>query len=107
MARRRSLGRYPLEPYQAPVYLKLWIALVILAGCSSVQWQKPGATPENIDADLRACNSAAEAVPTVPFPRSPLGNDMNPADRDADRQFQLAQRVDACMRQRGYSLNSK
>jgi hypothetical protein len=86
--------------------LKRWFALVILAGCSSVQWQKPGATPEGVGADLRACNSAAEAVPTLPFPRTPSGNDMNPADRDADRQFQLAQRVDACMRGKGYSLTS-
>ena len=69
-----------------------------------MQWHKPGASPETIDADLRACNSAAEAVPTVPMPRTPSGNDMNPADRDADRQFQLAQRVDACMRGKGYEL---
>jgi hypothetical protein len=87
-----------------PVHVKRWFALVILAGCSSLQWQKPGATPETVDADVGACNSAAEVVPTVPAPRTPSGNDMNPADRDADRQFQLAQRVDACMRQRGYSL---
>jgi len=75
--------------------------LVILAGCSSVQWQKPGATPEAIDADLRACSSTAEGVSTGPMTRSPSGDDMNPADRDADSQVE---RVDACMRQRGYSL---
>ena len=84
--------------------MKRWIALVILTGCSSVQWQKAGGTPENTGNDLRACNSAAEAVPTVLAPRTASGIDMQPADRDADRQLQLARRVDECMRKRGYSL---
>ena len=82
------------------IYVKRWIVLVILAGCASVQWQKPGATPEAIDADLRACGSVVEAMPTGPMTRSPSGDDMNPADRDADGQLR---RVDACMRGRGYS----
>jgi hypothetical protein len=90
--------------YQTPFDLKRWFALVILAGCSSVQWQKPGTSPEAIDADLRACHLAAEAVPTIPSARTASGIDMQPADRDADRQMQLARRVGDCMRQRGYSL---
>jgi len=80
--------------------MERWIALVILAGCSSVQWQKPGATPAAIDADLRACTGSAESVTAGPMTRSPTGNDMNP-DRDSDSQFQ---RVEACMRGRGYSF---
>jgi hypothetical protein len=69
-----------------------------------VHWQKPGATPANVDADLQACNSAALAVPTIPAPTTASGIDTNPADRDANRQMQLARRVGDCMRQRGYSL---
>ena len=69
-----------------------------------MQWQKPGATPDATDADLRACQLAAEKVPTIPTARTASGIEAQPADRDADRQMQLARRVGDCMRQRGYSL---
>ncbi|HET7364076.1 MAG TPA: hypothetical protein VFJ70_10965 [Burkholderiales bacterium] len=84
-----------------------WLALVLLAGCSSVQWDKPGATPASVDADLRACSTAAQAVPTLAQPRTlSSGAEIqpHPTDRDADRQLQEAQRVQACMRARGYTL---
>ena len=84
-----------------------WLAFVLLAGCSTVQWDKPGATSASVDADLRACSSAAQAVPTVPQLRtSPTGTEIqpHPADRDADRQLQEGQRVQACMRDKGYTL---
>ncbi|MFN2646633.1 MAG: hypothetical protein ABR570_16730 [Burkholderiales bacterium] len=87
--------------------MKKWLALVILAGCSSMQWEKPGATQASIDSDLGACTSAAESVPTLPAPRTTsTGVEMqpHPGDRDADRQLQIAQRVQACMRDKGYAL---
>ena len=87
--------------------MKKWLALVIVTGCSSVQWDKPGATQASLDADLRACTSAAEAVPTVSSLRttsSGIEMQPHPTDRDADRQLQQAQRVQACMRDKGYSL---
>jgi hypothetical protein len=87
--------------------MKKWLALVILAGCSSVQWDKPGATQAGVDADLRACATAADAVPTLTAPRttsSGIEMQPHPTDRDADRQLQQAQRVQACMRDKGYSL---
>ena len=84
-----------------------WLAFVLLAGCSTVQWDKPGATPASVDADLRACSSAAQAVPTVPQLRTTsTGAEIqpHPTDRDADRQLQEGQRVQACMREKGYTL---
>lgn len=87
--------------------MKKWLALALLAGCSTAQWDKPGATQAGIDADLRACTSAAQAVPTLPQPRTTsTGIEMlpHPSDRDADRQLQEAQRVQSCMREKGYTL---
>ena len=85
-----------------------WLALLLLAGCSSVQWDKPGASAASVDADLRACSSAAQAVPTVTQPRTTAtGAEIqpHPSDRDAERQLQEAQRVQACMREKGYTLH--
>jgi hypothetical protein len=93
--------------------LKLaWLALPFLAACAStVEWAKPGATQQAIDADVRACRVAADQVPTLPRPQtappttgagSPTGTDL-----DADRQLQQAQRVEVCMRERGYQLVRK
>ena len=86
---------------------RLWLISLLLAGCSSVQWDKPGATPASLDADLRACTTAAQAVPTVPPLRTTsTGAEIqpHPTDRDADRQLQESQRVQACMREKGYTL---
>jgi hypothetical protein len=84
-----------------------WLALLLLAGCSSVQWDKPGATPASVDADLRACATTAQAAPTVPpLKTTSTGMEIqpHPTDRDADRQLQEGQRVQACMREKGYTL---
>ena len=84
-----------------------WLGLLLIAGCSSVQWEKPGATPTSVDADLRACTTATQAVPTLPQLRTTsTGMEIqpHPTDRDADRQLQEAQRMQACMRAKGYTL---
>lgn len=84
-----------------------WLGLLLIAGCSSVQWDKPGATPASVDADLRTCTTAAQAVPTLPQLRTTsTGMEIqpHPTDRDADRQLQEAQRMQACMREKGYTL---
>jgi hypothetical protein len=87
--------------------MKKWLGVLLVAGCSTVQWDKPGATQASVDADVRACTTAAQAVPTLPQPRTTsFGIEMqpHPTDRDADRQLQEAQRVQACMREKGYTL---
>jgi hypothetical protein len=86
---------------------RAWLALLLLAGCSNVHWDKPGATQGSVDADLRACTTAAQAVPTLPAPKTTstgIEIQPHPTDRDADRQLQEAQRVQACMRDKGYTL---
>ena len=84
-----------------------WLVVLVLAACSSVQWDKPGATTAGIDADLRACSTAAQAVPTLSQARTTASGaeiQPHPTDRDADRQLQQGQRVQACMREKGYTL---
>ena len=34
--------------------MKRWLALLLLAGCGSTQWEKPGATQDMADADAPA-----------------------------------------------------
>jgi hypothetical protein len=86
------------------------IAVLLLAGCASAtQWEKPGASREAMEADARSCAMAAEAYPTVPRVRTTrTGDDVLTAgsDRDTDRQLQEAQRVENCMRQKGYTLRA-
>lgn len=97
--------------------MKRWLCLALLAGCSTVQWDKPGATAAGIDADLRSCNAMTQATPGIPSPRttsntpevrtSPTaGVSVQTAGAygDADRQLQQSKRVEDCMRDRGYAL---
>jgi hypothetical protein len=97
--------------------MKKWLGVLLIAGCSSAQWDKPGATATNVDADLRACSAAAQTLPSLPSPRTtsnsvevrttttgvgvqtPVGS-----YGDADQQLQQAQRVQDCMREKGYTL---
>lgn len=99
--------------------MKKWLGVLLIAGCSSAQWDKPGATAAGVDADLRSCNSAAQAMPGLPSPRTtsnsvevrssstgvgvqtPVG-----AYGDADRQLQQGQRLQDCMRDKGYTLKA-
>lgn len=83
--------------------------LLLLAACAtSVQWTKPGAAQAQIDADLKACREAAEkaAAPLRQRAATPSGALSYPSGTElgADRQMALAQRQDACMRERGYRL---
>ncbi len=85
------------------------LALLLLTGCaSSLEWSKPGATQEASDADLKVCRLAAESYPGLPrvrtAPPSATGSTATGTDIDADVQLERAQRVDACMRSRGYQL---
>lgn len=99
--------------------MKKYLCFLLLAGCSTVQWEKPGATAENIDADLRSCNAAVYATPGMPSPRttsnspevrtSPTaGVSVQSAGAygDADKQLQQSQRIDDCMKGRGYTLKA-
>ena len=99
--------------------MKKWLCIVLLAGCSTVQWDKPGATAESVDADLRSCNAAVAAMPGMPSPRttsnspevrtSPTtGVSVQAAGAygDADKQLNQGQRLEDCMKSRGYTLKA-
>ena len=99
--------------------MKKWLGILLIAGCSNAQWDKPGATAANIDADLRGCTTAAQAVPSLPSPRTTSNSVevrtaqtgvgvQTPAGAygDADQQLQQGQRVQECMRDKGYTLKS-
>jgi len=97
--------------------MRRWFALLLVAGCSTAQWDKPGATQAGIDADLRACTNEAQALANLPAPRTTSSaievrttqtgvGVQTPAGSygDADTQLQQGQRVQSCMRQKGYTL---
>ena len=92
--------------------MKKGLLVLLLAGCSTVQWQKPGATPEMAETDARACSSAAQVASQLPRTQTTtmasgavVVTEPN-EPRDAARQMQEGQRMQECMRQKGYTLRS-
>ena len=92
--------------------MKKTVLALLLAGCSTAQWTKPGATPDVADADARACVARAQATPTLPSPQTTMSSagvaivTERTDPLDASRQMQEGQRVDTCMRQKGYTLRA-
>ena len=96
--------------------MKKLLCLLLATGCSTVQWDKPGATPEAADADLRKCTTAAQSVPSLPQART-TANEVRtgpagPAvptfvEINADQRLQQGQRVESCMQARGYVLTPR
>ena len=90
--------------------MRRWLALLLVAGCGTTQWEKPGATQEMADADARACAAAAQTAPTLPRSQTTVTSSgavitTDPAQPlDARRQMEQGERMQECMRQRGYSL---
>jgi hypothetical protein len=88
-----------------------FLGLALLAGCASgFDWSKPGATQEATDADIKACRLAAERTSALPrvrtAPPSGTGRYTTGSELDADTQLEQAQRLETCMRERGYQLVS-
>ncbi|HWI37131.1 MAG TPA: hypothetical protein VNU64_11825 [Burkholderiales bacterium] len=90
--------------------MRRWLALLLVAGCGTTQWDKPGATQEVADADARACAAAAQTAPTLPRSQTTVTSSgavitTDPAQPlDARRQMEQGERMQECMRQRGYTL---
>jgi hypothetical protein len=88
------------------------LLLLCLAGCSTAHWDRPGASAEMADADARACGASAQAASQLPSPQTTLTSSgaVIVTERneplDANRQMQEGQRVQACMRQKGYTLRA-
>lgn len=100
--------------------MKNWLIFVLLlVGCSAGRWDKPGATPASVDADLNSCTAAAQSRAALPSPRTtstsvevrtgPTGVGVQTAGAyggDPDRRLQEGERLQDCMRQKGYTLRS-
>lgn len=90
--------------------MKKWLALLLLAGCSTAQWDKPGVSAEVADSDARACRAGAQAVSTLPKPQTTVMSSgavvvTEPSQPvDAHRQMEEGQRMEDCMRKKGYRL---
>jgi hypothetical protein len=92
--------------------MRRWLVLLLLAGCGTTQWVKPGVTQEVADADTRACAATAQA--TAPLPRSQTTVTSSGAvlvteptqPLDARRQMEQGERMQDCMRQKGYELKA-
>lgn len=91
---------------------RTWLLALLVCGCSTAHWIKPGATPEMADADARACTAAAEAASYVPSPQTTMSSSgtaivtERTEPLDANRQMQQGQRVESCMRKKGYTLRA-
>ena len=89
-----------------------WLALLLLVGCSSTQWDKPGSSQEMADADARACAAAAQASSPHPRPQTTVMSSgavvvTEPTQPlDAQRRIDEGERMQECMRQKGYRLKS-
>jgi hypothetical protein len=84
--------------------------LLTLAACASgTQWDKPGASQAQVDADVRKCNIDAQAVPSAAAATTapPAVVDGPANEREPDRQLAETQRMQACMRALGYDLKPR
>lgn len=90
--------------------MRRWLALLLVAGCGTTQWQKPGTPQEMADADARACAAAAQTAPTLPRSQTTVMSSgavitTEPAQPiDARRQMEEGERMQDCMRKKGYQL---
>ena len=81
---------------------------VLLAACATQRWEKAGATPQAMEADLNLCETSAPLAPRPPpGPRAKPGSnviDFNSAsEREFDRMRKDEEHIGACMRAKGYS----
>lgn len=92
-----------------------WLYALLLTGCSTVQWDKPDATPATVNEDLRVCSASVQSISARAEDRT-TGNEMragpgitavpSPLYVNVDRQLLQGARIEQCMRARGYALRS-
>jgi hypothetical protein len=77
----------------------------ILASCTSLQWVKPGATPEQAQLDEVQCQNAAAAEgPIYPWPAPWYGWRGWYSPWGPDPWYEESRLADFCIRTRGYAL---
>ena len=88
---------------------RTWLALLLTA-CAAPTWDKAGATPQAMEADLKQCEAAAPLVPqgrTPAGPRTKPGSNTIDFDSASERAFDRMRKDDeaiaACMRAKGYA----
>lgn len=100
--------------------LFVFVLLAALAGCAPMQWARGDATPDQVEADMRACRDQAwreatwnafhyygpgPAVFSDPFGRRYLGPYYSPfGDPFGDRFLEESRLANFCMRVKGYEL---
>ena len=91
-----------------PAPALLAVALLALASCAQVHWQKKDGDNSALAQDLAACRRLGlerSAAMGTSVPRSEISPVFGPTGPSpADARMQEAQVVTACMRQRGYVL---
>lgn len=105
------------QPLLRVTFLSALLA-AFLASCTTTHWEKAGATDTMVDADFAACSSSARAGSSLPalrttsnapemrMTRNGVGMQTAGSYGDADLQLQEAQRVQDCMRGKGYTLRA-
>jgi hypothetical protein len=94
--------------------------LLVAAGCTPMQWARPDATPEQIEADSQYCQQVAWNEARLSYMgtfgayggsmyRDPLGrrfvaSPFTPLDPLGDRDMEEQRLANFCMRSRGYEL---
>jgi len=89
--------------------MRYLLLLITLAACAAPTWDKAGATPQEMEADLKQCTASAPLVPqgrTPAGPRTKPGSNTIDFDSASERSFDRARKDDeniaACMRAKGY-----
>lgn len=91
---------------------RFFLPALLVAACAAPDWQRPGASPDEVREDFAACRAAAHermarAAPAA-GPQVQLDPRFGATDpyRPAERRLEEERLVDACMRAKGYTLGS-
>jgi hypothetical protein len=80
------------------------LLLVLLAACSTVKWDKPGATDEQIQADGKECWDKAYGMARSVASPAPNGVIVGgPTSSQRDRAMDETALYQRCMRDKGYA----
>ena len=89
--------------------MRYLLLLTTLAACAAPTWDKAGAMPQEMEADLKQCQAAAPLAPqkrAAPGPRTKPGSNTIDFDSASERSFDRMKKDDeavaTCMRAKGY-----
>lgn len=88
---------------------RLALLALLAAACAAPVWHRPGASPDQVRDDLGACRAQARermaraSPPAPPVQLDPRFGATDP-HRPGERRMEEERLVDACMREKGYTL---